>query len=307
MKQILWPLFVAVIVGGAINFVLGGGFERISIMRRRLGFIHAMYRRDSGYREEDKRSFSERIIIPMSSLLIQRIAMVLPLNSEERERLDKQLAMAGSQLKAKEYTAVTIIMVVFLAVFGYLFSAFVLSKSPLLGALLGAYAGYTVRRFSLTSRITKRKDAIENQLPNIIDLLSVSVTAGLAFEQALNYVTDRCEGEFVNELRLVQQQLLMGRARKEAMKGLAERCSVDEVTTFVASVLQAEEVGISMQSILNSQSASIRLAHKQKVEEIAGKLPVKILLPIVLFIFPVIFIVLLGPAVPGMLAALGGI
>lgn len=306
MKQLLLSAFAAIIVGFSINFVIGGGFDRISIMRRRLKYIHLMYYRDGSFRTEEKKTFSERILYPLLTLMVQRIAVALPINAEERERLDKQLMMAGSQLKAKEYVAVTMITVLAMTIGGYFFSSVILHRPPLLGALLGAYTGYTIRRFSLTSRITKRKEAIEDQLPNIIDLLSVSVTAGLAFEQALNYVTERCEGVFVDELRLVQQQLLLGRARKEAMKGLSERCNVDEVTTFVASVLQAEEVGISMQSILNSQSASIRQSHKQKVEEKAGKLPVKILLPIILFIFPVIFIVLLGPAVPGLLSALGG-
>ena len=263
-------------------------------------------KKENPLNQNKRQSFFVRVMVPFMDRIIQQIAIVIPLNNAARERLNKQLMMAGSRFQAKEYTAMTLITVVALALSMPVIINFLNISLPYgLAMILGAYTGYALRRFSLAGTISKRKAAIESELPNLIDLLSVSVTSGLGFEQALAYVTERCQGVLVDEFKLLQQQLMMGRAKREAMNGLAERCEVNEVATFVSSVLQAEEVGISMQNILNSQADSIRQSHKQKIEEKAAKIPVKILLPIVMFIFPVIFIVLLGPAIISVMETFG--
>lgn len=298
MGQWVLATCAAVFVGSAVASLMGGKLLVKSITHRRLVQVRVMLRRNVSDQQQMKEPFFERIIIPLLDSLIKRVAIVVPLNQSAHERLDKQLMMAGSRMRAREYTAITVIVIVCMMMIGpWVLNTLMRKSLPVfIGMVCGAYTGFTIRRFNLTSAITKRKKAIEEALPDVIDLLAVSVTAGLGFEQALGYVTERCEGVLVDEFKQLQQQLLMGRAKKEAMRDLAERCDIDEVTTFVSSVLQAEEVGISMQNILNSQSESIRQSHKQKVEEKAAKLPVKILLPTVFFIFPVIFIVLLGPA-----------
>lgn len=309
MEQWLLAICAAAFVSSLVYCLLNSRLGERAVAAQRLRRVREMYHREDENRHlDEKKNFTERMLIPVSQEIIQRVAVVLPLNDQARKRLEKQLVMAGSRMRAREYAAATIIIIVCMAFLGYYVAPLLGDKlPPLLGMVLGAYGAYTIRRFSLNRAISTRKEKIEDQLPNIIDLLSVSVTAGLGFEQALGYVAERCEGEFVDEIRLLQQQLSMGRARKEAMKALAERCEIDEVSTFVSSVLQADAVGISMQTILNSQAAAIRKAHKQKVEEKAAKLPIKILLPIILFIFPVLFIILLGPAVPSLLDALGGL
>lgn len=308
MGQWMLAICAAVFAGSAVASVLGGKLLVKSITHQRLGQVRVMLRRNVSDQQKMKEPFFERIIVPLLDGLIQRVAIVIPLNQNAQERLDKQLMMAGSRVRAREYTAITVIVIVCMMIAGPRVVNILLGKPQpaIIGMASGAYTGFVFRRFSLTSAITKRKKAIEGALPDVIDLLSVSVTAGLGFEQALSYVTERCEGVLVDEFKLLQQQLLMGRSKKDAMRGLAERCDIDEVTTFVSSILQAEEVGISMQNILNSQSNSIRQGHKQKVEERASKLPVKILLPIIAFIFPVIFIMLLGPAVITTMQTFGG-
>lgn len=299
MEQWMLAICAAVFAGSTVASLLGGKLLVKSITAQRLGQVRVMLRRNVSDEQKMKEPFFDRIIVPLLDVLIQRVAVVIPLNDNARERLDKQLLMAGSQIRAREYTAITVLVIVGMMIAGpWVMSTLLgIQLSVLSGMAIFAFAGFVIRRYSLAGAITRRKKAVEGQLPNVIDLLSVSVTAGLGFDQALGYVTERCEGVLVDEFKLLQQQLLMGRSKKEAMRSLAERCEIDEVSTFVSSVLQAEEVGISMQNILNSQSNSIRQSHKQKVEEKAAKLPVKILLPIIAFIFPVIFIVLLGPAV----------
>lgn len=308
MEQWMLAICAAVFTGSTVASLMGGKLLVKSVTGQRIRQVRGMLRRNVSDEQKMKEPFFERIIVPLLDVMIHRVAIIIPLNENARERLDKQLLMAGSRVRAKEYTAMTMIMIVCMIIAGpQIVNALTGKSLPVVGGMaLFAFAGFVMRRFSLTSTITKRKMAMEGQLPNVIDLLSVSVTAGLGFEQALSYVTERCEGVLVDEFRLLQQQLLMGRSKKEAMRGLAERCDIDEVATFVSSVLQAEEVGISMQNILNSQSDAIRQGHKQKVEEKAAKLPVKILLPIVLFVFPVIFIVLMGPAVITLMQTLAG-
>lgn len=308
MVQWMLAVCAAVFAGSAVASFLSGKIQVKSIMNQRLRQIQVMLRRNTFEQQHIKEPFFERVIVPLIDGLIQRVAIIVPLNENAHERLDKQLMMAGSRVQAREYTAITVIEIVCMMIVGPWIVNTLMGKSmpAVVGMAGGAYTGFVIRRFSLTSAITKRKIAIEEQLPDVIDLLSVSVTAGLGFEQALGYVTERCEGVLVDEFRLLQQQLMMGRSKKEAMRGLAKRCDIDEVSTFVSAILQAEEVGISMQNILSSQSEAIRQSHKQKVEEKAAKLPVKILLPIILFIFPVIFIILLGPAAITVLQTLGG-
>ncbi|HEY4543436.1 MAG TPA: type II secretion system F family protein, partial [Tissierellaceae bacterium] len=132
-----------------------------------------------------------------------------------------------------------------------------------------------------------------------------SVVAGLGFDQALGYVVERAKGPLIDEFNITQREITLGKSRKESLNDLANRCQVEELKTFTNAIIQADEMGISMQNVLNSQSKMIREAYKQEIEEHAAKIPVKILIPMVLFIFPVIFIVLIGPAVPQIMGALG--
>lgn len=301
MQEIMLALCMAVFVGSMTMCLLQGKTAERFIFRQRLMQINLYTKKEDG--NENRQEFFSRMIVSISDGIIKRVAFLLPINARMEENLQKQLVLAGSHFKPKEYAAITFITIVCCGILGpYVVSSFFPIQMPtILAVFLGVYTGIVCRRFAITSAITKRKQAIEGDLPNVIDLLSVSTTAGLGFDQALVYVTERCTGIFVDELRMAQQQLMMGKSKRDALEGMVDRCKVDEVATFVSAVLQAEEVGISMQNILNSQSQAIRQAHRQKVEEKAAKLPVKILLPIVLFIFPVLFIVLMGPVVPSLM------
>lgn len=255
--------------------------------------------------KKKKETLYKKVVIPIAESLIRNVSMLLPVNEKNQKRLQMQLTLAGSRLAPKEYAAISVIIILCCSIGAPLISPLFSLRYPVsLLAAAGAYGGFAVRKFLLSSSITRRREEIESELPNIIDLLAVSTTVGLGFDQAVAYVTEQCGGVFVDELRLAKQQLGMGRSKREALGDMALRCGVDEVSTFVSSILQAEEVGISMKNILSSQAAAIRQAHKQKVEARAAKLPVKILLPIVVFIFPVLFIVLLGPSVPSLMEVL---
>jgi tight adherence protein C len=138
---------------------------------------------------------------------------------------------------------------------------------------------------------------MEQQLPDVLDLLSINVEAGLGFEQALLQVIGHFEGPIIDELTITYREMTMGRPRREALVLLGERCGLNEVKTFVGAMVQAEQLGISIKNVLRTQAASMRDNRRSKVQEKAMKISVKIMLPMVGLIFPVLFIVLMGPAV----------
>lgn len=282
--------------------------NRKNKLLERLSGIDQIGRQRTGAIDEMSLPFGERFLKPMVDRLVKGVASVLPMNKSFLQKLTEQLIQAGIRRPAQDYAAMNLLILFSLTVLGgYL--GFALGKPPsqiLLFALGGFYAGYTLRRFSLTRAVTARKNALQAQLPEVLDLLSVSVSAGLGFDQALAYVVEKGEGPLIDEFYLAQQEISMGRPRRDALKQFAGRCNLEEIKMFVSAVMQADELGISMQNVLSTQAAMIRKAHKQHVEEAAMKIPVKILLPIVMFIFPVIFIVLLGPAIPSVMQVLGG-
>lgn len=289
--------------------VFGKPDNRKNRLRERLSGIGRIGGRKTDVLDEMSLPFGERFLKPMADRLIRGIASVLPMNKGAQQKLTEQLIQAGIHRPARDYAAVNLLVIVSLTVLGGYLGLF-LKKPPsqiLLFALGGFYAGYTLRRFLLSRAVTRRKNVLQGQLPEVLDLLSVSVSAGLGFDQALAYVVEKGDGPLIDEFYIAQQEISMGKPRRDALKQFAGRCNLEEVRMFVSAVMQADELGISMQNVLSVQASMIRKAHKQHVEEAAMKIPVKILLPIVLFIFPVIFIVLLGPAIPSVLQALGGL
>ncbi len=253
--------------------------------------------------------FSERILKPVLNRLINLFALFIPQNNTAQDKLTEQLTQAGIRMDARNYSAAVLLFTVTCAIVFALYGSLVsqsIGRAMLFG-IFGLCAGVVLSRFQLKSKITQRQNEIYHQLPDVLDLLSVSVSAGLGFDQALAYVVKKSDGVLIRELDTAQREISLGRSRKEALGRLGERCDNLELRTFISAVLQADELGSSMQNILQIQAATIRESHKQNVEEKAQKLSVKILIPLVLFIFPVMFIILLGPAVPSIMESLGGV
>ena len=252
--------------------------------------------------------FSDRFLKPLISKITEFVSAVLPIKKETKEKLGYQLKMAGLNMSPQEYMTSVFLVTIAIVFFGMVL-AFAMGKSGLTMIFYGfvsIYAGFVLARFWLAGKITKRKQEIYHQFPNTLDLLSVSVSAGLGFDQALGYVCEKSDGALIDELDVAQREIALGKSRKEALQDFAKRCDSQEINTFVVAVVQADELGTSMKNVLDIQSSTIRQSHKQNVEEQAQKLSIKILIPMVLFIFPVIFIVLLGPAAPSIMQAIGG-
>ena len=170
-------------------------------------------------------------------------------------------------------------------------------------ALLGF--GYVITEYWLSKRIKKRSMEIVLQLPDALDLLTISVEAGLGFDAALAKVVEKMDGPLVNEFGQALAEVRMGRTRRDALRDVAKRAEARPVSNFIGAIVQAEQLGVPIAKVLQIQSQQLRIERRQRAEEAAAKAPVKMLFPMVGCIFPTIFIVILGPAVVTVMGGIG--
>jgi len=157
--------------------------------------------------------------------------------------------------------------------------------------------GFMLPGIWLGRRITRRKNEIVKTLPDAIDLLTISVEAGLPFDGAMQRVADKWDNEVSRAFGRVLTELRVGKSRRDALRDMAERSDVPDVTSFVAALVQADQLGISIAKVLRIQSEQMRIKRRQRAEEKAHQAPVKMLIPMTFLIFPSIWIVILGPAI----------
>lgn len=250
--------------------------------------------------EEDilNKPFAQRVVQPLIFLVSKVFYRFTP--SKSRLQLQKTLELAGNpgNLKPYEFQSLQLFFVlVCMVVVGSFLSlnGKALADKVLLLALTAITANLLVKVY-LNSRIRKRKAEFLKQLPDALDLLTVSVEAGLGFDSALLHVVEKSKGALAEEFRITIKELQMGKSRREALKDLGERTNVDDILTFVGAMIQADQLGVPITRILRTQAEQVRTRRRQRVEEKAMKAPIKMLIPLVFFIFPSIFIVLLGPA-----------
>jgi len=239
--------------------------------------------------------FRERVTGPM---LKQLGALMLKVNPRaSTDGVAKRLMAAGM----RNTSATSFIAVQGLCTVGGFFVGLLLlgsaspARAPLFGLALAAL-GYMVPNFVLNSRVRSRQAAVAKDLPDALDLLSVSVEAGLGFDGAVQKLTEHMEGPLIEEFELALGEIRIGEGRQEALKKMAERSASQEMASFVRAIIQADQLGISLGRILRIQAGDSRLKRQLLAEEKAMKAPIKMLFPTVLFIFPSMFIVVLGPA-----------
>jgi tight adherence protein C len=266
--------------------------------RERLGAV----RRASNYgrfrlRATERRvPFKERVINPASASLANLVLRVNPKTSVEAVRLKLLSAGLSDKVSVNAFLA---LKVVGAAVGLFLGVMFGISAGPV-GALAftAAFAigGFIMPTFLLSAKTRRRREQIKSELPDALDLLAVSVEAGLGFDGAIVKLTEHMEGELIEEFRLTLGEIRVGEGRQEALKRMAERVDTPELSAFTRAIIQADQLGISLGRILRVQAADTRLRRQAAAEEKAMKAPIKMLFPTVGFIFPAMFIVILGPA-----------
>ena len=169
-------------------------------------------------------------------------------------------------------------------------------KYTILLALFFSVLGFFAPTLYLASRVRQRQAAVAAELPDALDLLAVSVEAGLGFDGAVQKLTEHMEGPLIEEFELALGEIRIGEGRQDALKKMAERSSSQEMASFVRAIIQADQLGISLGRILKVQAGDTRLKRQLLAEEKAMKAPIKMLFPTVAFIFPAMFLVVLGPA-----------
>lgn len=309
MAAIVISLFASLFIYSVILIVFNANGVESDKIKNRLLELEDMGKK-AIIDDELSKSLTDRFIGPIVEVLVKRIAKLLPdreYDSQRAENSRRLLRRAGLTMMPSEYQAIRLILIVGNSVLFFLIGVilnldnFYMVFMP----IIGAYGAFAIMRFSLMNRITKRKEKMERQLPDVLDMLSVNVEAGLGFEQALLHVIEHFQGPLVDELNITYREMSMGRSRRDALTLLGERCDIDELKSFTGSVIQANKLGISLKNVLHTQAESIRRNHRSKIEEKAQKMSIKILLPMVAFIFPVIFIVLMGPAVLSIIEMFG--
>lgn len=234
-----------------------------------------------------------------------KISEKIKLAEAQRQWLRQDLQQQGLRIKPEEYVAQMIIALIGGLALGFYISLTMGVFLPL--ALVGGgYAGFTVYRFYTGKRKKQRAQAIADQFPDVLDLLATSVSAGLSFTQAMQYVSEQYKGPLSDEFVAVQRAISLGSTRRAALTDMAERIGLQEMRTFVGALVQADELGISLGNILITQAKEVRQINRLKKEEQAQKVAVKMLLPMVLFILPALFVVLLAPAAAQALQAFAG-
>jgi tight adherence protein C len=242
--------------------------------------------------------FSQRILVPMLQASSQFMARFTPQRTLEATRHKLDLAGNPNNWRATEFFGIRGLAAMLLAVLTFVLTSLAdtaFAQRLLLTAGM-AMLGFMLPVVWLGSRIRKRQDEIVKTLPDALDLLTISVEAGLPFDGAMQRVADKWDNEIAKGFRRVLTELRVGVSRPEALREMADRMEVPDVTQFVAALIQADQLGISIAKVLRIQSEQMRIKRRQRAEEKAQQAPIKMLFPMTFLIFPTILIVILGPA-----------
>lgn len=309
MSSMILPLLISLGVGGSIIILFVGlaSRRRPHVVEERLG--------DFGTRQvmsleeiELAEPFFQRVIRPMLRTVANAFARLTPRRNVEA--IQHKLDLAGNPYNWSpvEFTGLRLFAAVLCG--GLMLGAAFVTRAPLrnqvVGAVIGGAVGYFLPSMWLTLKVGNRQASILKAMPDALDLLTISVEAGLGFDAAMAKVTEKWSNDLSLAFTRVLVEIQMGTLRRHALRAMAERAEVPELTSFVAAIIQADQLGVSLARVLHIQSEQMRIRRRQRAEELAHQAPIKMMIPLVFLIFPALFVVLLGPAVPSLRSAFGG-
>ena len=258
--------------------------------------------------EELARPFSERVIMPLIDSLAMVTQHMMP--GTMIARLRTRLQEAGRPVPAERFLGLKLLASAATLVF---FTSLLLPVQPaekrpmaMLMGIVSSLAAFSLPDFWLSRKSEQRKIAMKRYLAEVLDLLCVSVEAGLGFDGAIQKVAEKFKEPIAGEFKSYLVEVRLGKSRAGALRNLAKRTGLPEMQTFVAAIVQADQLGVSIATVLRTQSDAMRTRRRQQAEERAMKAPIKMLIPLVFFIFPTLFLVLLGPAAIHFMTTLKG-
>jgi tight adherence protein C len=287
-------IFAIAAIGGAVFY-----FAELATapMRTRRNLVHraANYGRTRTVTGKELPRFRERALDPFVGHFARLVLRVNPRMTAEA--VSAKLMAAGMR-KTSPTTIIGAkgILLVFGGIFGMVLGSMSAPKYTFLLGFAFAGLGWMFPGLYLSSRVRKRQALVSAELPDALDLLAVSVEAGLGFDGAVQKLTEHMDGPLIEEFELALGEIRIGEGRSEALKKMAERSASQEMASFVRAIIQADQLGISLGRILKVQAGDTRLTRQLLSEEKAMKAPIKMLFPTVAFIFPAMFLVVLGPA-----------
>src|SRR6187399_2527717 len=297
-------IVVALVAAGAILLIVIGiaGSSPVDPVQARLTQLGTMQAKNLEELELQQ-PFFERTVRPLANRLSGSMSRVTSNNFSEKT--EKRLALAGNpgDLRVADWLGIKAIgaivgAILFFVLFGLVgVMGFPFFIGGLLMPVIGALFGYTIPEFWLGGRVKKRQKAILMMIPDALDLLTISVRAGLGFDAALGKVVEKLKGPLSDEFRRALAEVRVGKARRDALRDIVPRTEVIPLTNFIGAIIQAEQLGVSVSKVLQVQSEQLRIERRQRAEEQAAKAPIKMLFPLVGCIFPSLFIVILGPAI----------
>jgi tight adherence protein C len=302
-------LYIAVGIGvlGLLLVFLGmrGGKSKSSAIEDRLSSF-AIQPQTLAEREM-KESFSARVLKPAVKRWSNSLGNRSPASALEKTRV--KLAQAGNPSGMGPIEFIGLRYLVALGLGGGFFvlvlvSGMGITYSLLLGMVCGIL-GFVLPNIWLDRKRKARRKEITRSLPDAIDLLTISVESGLGFDPALQRVAEKWDNALTREFARVLSEMRIGKTKREALREMSLRADEDSLTTFVSSVIQADTLGVPITQVLRIQSEAMRVKRRQRAEEMAQKAPLKMLFPMVFLIFPALYVVILGPAVPQIVRALG--
>jgi tight adherence protein C len=302
---------MGVIILGAIVLIIALAVIAVSLQRSGKGaeddplqarLAEFIQRGDVTSLEEIELSqpFSQRVLIPLINRVGEFSARFTPQRAIQSTA--RQMELAGNPWPIDPATFLAIRFILGVLLGGLAVTAFLGStawsnsdKAMFIGgAVVG---GFYLPHIMLTTRVTRRQKEIRNAMPDALDLLTICVEAGLGFDAAMSKVAEKWQTELSLAFARVIREVQLGKVRRDALKDMADRLGIAEMTSFVAAIIQSEQLGVSMSKVLRIQSDQMRMKRKQRAEEEAHKAPIKMLIPMALLIFPSIMIIILTPAV----------
>ncbi|HSL43926.1 MAG TPA: type II secretion system F family protein [Anaerolineales bacterium] len=298
-------IFGAVVLIGAIAVIIislrrnAQGEEDDPLQARLAEFIQ---RGDVTSLEEIELSqpFSERVLVPLINRIGEFSARFTPQKAIQDTARKMELAGNPWPIDAATFLAIRFILAVLLgglAVVAFAGSPAWSTSDKIMFIGGAAFGGFYLPHIMLTTRITRRQKEIRNAMPDALDLLTICVEAGLGFDAAMSKVSEKWETELSLAFARVIREIQLGKVRREALKDMSDRLGIPELTSFVAAIIQSEQLGVSLAKVLRIQSDQMRLKRRQRAEEEAHKAPIKMIIPLALLVFPSIMIIILTPAV----------
>jgi len=243
---------------------------------------------------------TERVLIPLVRAIGEFTERFTPQKAYEQTK--RKLELAGNPkgldptiFWASRFIAVGVVAGLLIMVFTFGTVEWTWGRKILILAVFSAIA-FFVPQLLLQSRINSRQDEIRKAMPDALDLLTICVQAGLGFDAAMQKVAEKWDDELADEFDQVLREIRLGKVRREALRNMDDRIGISEMTSFIAAIIQSEQLGVSMAKVLRIQSDQMRTKRRQTAEEKAQQAPVKMLFPMALLIFPSLLIILLGPA-----------